>query len=55
MLNLEEEILNERLILLLDIINQKGDKGVDFDPGPTLTDYQKIVERIEKIRGNRLK
>jgi len=55
MLNLEEEILNERLILLLDIINQKGDKGVDFDPGPILTDYQKIVERIEKIKGNRLK
>lgn len=52
MLNLEEEILNERLILLLDKINQSGDKG--DDPGSILKDYQKVVERIEKIRGYRL-
>jgi DNA primase len=54
MLNLEEEILNERLILLLDKINRNGDGDVNFDPGPMLMDYQKIVERIEKIKGHRL-
>ena len=54
MLNLEEEILNERLILLLDKINGNGGGDVNFDPGPMLMDYQKIVERIEKIKGNRL-
>lgn len=54
MLNLEEEILNERLILLLDKINGNGGGDVNFDPGPMLMDYQKIVERIEKIKGHRL-
>ena len=52
MLNLEEEILNERLILLLDKINQSGEHG--DDSSSTLKDYQKVVERIEKIRGYRL-
>ncbi|MFA6355224.1 MAG: DNA primase [Candidatus Paceibacterota bacterium] len=52
MLSLEEEILNERLILLLDKINQVGNSGDDSDS--TLKDYQKVVERIEKIRGYRL-
>lgn len=54
MLNLEEEILNERLILLLDKINGNGSGDVNFDPGPMLIDYQRIVERIEKIKGHRL-
>ncbi len=54
-LNLEEEILNERLVLLLDKINQKNVLGEDFDPGPILIDYQKTVERIEKIKNHRLK
>jgi DNA primase len=53
MLSLEEEILNERLILLLDKINQKGNGVDDFDPGPILVDYQKAVERIEKIKSYR--
>ncbi len=54
MLSLEEEILNERLIVLLDKINQKGNGGENFDPGPILIDYQKVVERIEKIKSYRL-
>ena len=54
MLSLEEEILNERLILLLDKINQKGNGEDNFDPGPILIDYQKTVERIEKIKSYRL-
>ena len=53
MLNLEEEILNERKILLLNKINADKDKG--DDPGPVLIDYQKTVERIEKIKGYRFK
>ncbi len=55
MLSLEEEILNERLILLLDKINQRGDMVENFDPGPILKDYQKTVERIEEIKGYRFK
>ena len=54
MLNLEEEILNKRLIVLLDKINQKGKGNEDFDPGPILIDYQKTVERIEDIKKHRL-
>jgi DNA primase len=54
MLNLEEEILNKRLIILLDKINQKGKGNEDFDPGPILIDYQKTVERIEDIKKHRL-
>ncbi len=46
MLNLEEEILNERRILLLDRINENGDGG-------SLADYQKIVERIGNIKNHR--
>jgi DNA primase len=53
MLSLEEEILNERLIVLLDKINQKGNGKDDFDPAPILVDYQKVVERIEKIKSYR--
>lgn len=53
MLNLEEEILNERLINLLDKINQKRDIEENFDPGPVLKDYQKTVERISKIKSHR--
>ncbi len=55
MFSLEEEILNERLILLLDKINQGRDENDNFDPGPTLNDYQKTVERIEEIKGYRFK
>jgi hypothetical protein len=55
MMNLEEEILNERLILLKNKINGEGSEDKDFDSSPTLIDYQKTVERIEKIKSNRLK
>jgi len=55
MLNLEEEILNERLVLLLDKINQKDHQDDSFESGSVLVDYQKIVERIEKIKCYRLK
>jgi len=53
MLNLEEEILNERKILLQDKIYQKGNGEVNFDPGPILKDYQKTVERIANIKSHR--
>ncbi len=53
MLNLEEEILNERLILLLDKINQKESQVTDNDSGSILVDYQKTVERIENIKSHR--
>ena len=52
-LNLEEEILNERLILLQDIINKGG--GGDYDLSQTLKDYQKTVERIGHIKSHRSK
>ena len=55
MLNLEEEILNERKILLQDKINQKGNGEANFDPGPILKDYQKTVERIANIKSHRSK
>jgi len=55
MLSLEEEILNERLIFLLDRMNQEKEENDDFDPGGTLKDYQKTVERIEEIKGYRSK
>lgn len=55
MLNLEEEVLGERLILLLDKINQNGNGSDDFDPGPLLIDYQKTVERISNIKTHRSK
>lgn len=54
-LSLEEEILNERLILLLDKINKVENNEENFDHGPTLIDYQKTVERIEKIKRDRYK
>jgi DNA primase len=53
-LNLEEEILNERLVLLLDEINKKEREGQE-DLGPILLNYQKIVERIEDIKNSRFK
>lgn len=53
--SLEEEILNERLVLLLDKINQGKDMVENFDPDPILKDYQKTVERIEEIKRNRFK
>ena len=34
--------------------NFNGGGDVNFDPGPMLIDYQRIVERIEKIKGHRL-
>ncbi len=51
LLNLEEEILGERLILLLDKIN----KPEDDDTSELLVDYQKTVERIAKIKNHRSK
>jgi len=51
MLNLEEEILNERIILLLDKINNPENENSNS----SLVDYQKIVERIAKIKSSRSK
>ena len=48
-LNLEGEILGERLYLLRDKINQQSSSNEDFDPGPILKDIQKIGERLEII------
>lgn len=50
LLNLEEEILGERLISLLDKINRS-----EGDTSPLLVDYQKTVERIAKIKNHRSK
>ncbi|MFA6089658.1 MAG: hypothetical protein WC755_07390, partial [Candidatus Woesearchaeota archaeon] len=52
-LNLEGEILGERLYLLRDKINQQSNSNEDFDPGPILKDIQKIGERLEIIKSNR--
>lgn len=54
-LSLEEEILNEKLIILLDEINKKEKIGEKEELGQILKDYQKITERIENIKKNRLK
>ncbi|MFA7000139.1 MAG: hypothetical protein WC241_03420, partial [Candidatus Paceibacterota bacterium] len=55
MLNLEEEILGERLLVLRDKINQRVETEEYFDPGPVLKDIQKLGERLEKIKSNRSK
>ncbi|MFA6392826.1 MAG: DNA primase [Candidatus Paceibacterota bacterium] len=55
MLNLEGEILGERLFLLRDKINQQSNSTENFDPGPILIEIQNIGERIEKIKSNRSK
>jgi DNA primase len=52
-LNLEEEILNERLIYLLNEISQKEKNNNEEETSLLLKDYQKIVERIENIKKNR--
>lgn len=52
-LNLEEEILTEKLFILRDKINQPASTDEDFDPGPVLKEIQKISERLEKIKSNR--
>lgn len=52
-LNLEEEILNERLLYLLNEINQKEKEENKEDTNLLLQDYQKIVERIEEIKKHR--
>ncbi len=54
-LNLEEEILMERLILLKNKINGGVGESEELDTSPALIDYQKTVERIEKIKSHRLK
>lgn len=50
MLNLEEEILNERKI---DLQNKINNKDKDTDKDSLLSLYQKTVERIEKIKNHR--
>ena len=53
MLNLEEEILNERKVLLQNQINEKRENEEDFDEGSLLINYQKTVERISNIKNHR--
>ena len=56
MLNLEEEILKERLVLLNNKINDKREGDEDSDPGPIyLKDVQKIRSRLEEIKNIRSK
>jgi DNA primase len=56
MLNLEEEILKERLVLLNNKINDKRENDEDSDPGPIyLRDVQKIRSRLEEIKNIRSK
>ncbi len=52
-LNLEEEILNEKLLYLQSQINQKEHKKDKEEISLLLKNYQKIVERIEKIKNSR--
>lgn len=52
-LNLEEEILNEKLFYLRTEIYQKEVNGTKEEINLILKDYQKIVERIEKIKSDR--
>jgi DNA primase len=52
-LNLEEEILNERLTYLLNEISQKENKEKKEEVNLLLKDYQEIVERIENIKKDR--
>ncbi|MEI7688964.1 MAG: DNA primase [Candidatus Nomurabacteria bacterium] len=56
MLNLEEEILKERLVLLNNKINDKREGYEDSDSGPIyLRDVQKIRSRLEEIKNIRSK
>lgn len=54
-LNLEEEILNEKLIQLQDEINKKERDKKEDEINLLLKNYQKIVERIENIKNHRAK
>ena len=56
MLNLEEEILKERLVLLNNKMNEKTGEDENSDPGPIyLRDVQKIRSRLEEIKNIRSK
>lgn len=54
-LNLEEEILNERLVMLLNEINSYERQGETELIGPLLEEYQKKVSRVEYIKNSRSK
>ena len=54
-LNLEEEILNEKLLYLSNEITQRERNHKKEESNLLLKDYQKIVEKIEKIKKDRTK
>lgn len=54
-INLEEEILNERLVILLNEINNYERQGKAEMLAPLLEEYQKKVSRIEHIKNSRSK
>ncbi len=54
-LNLEEELLNEKAYLLFIKIKEAENKGQRDKINNDLLDYQKLVEKIEIIKSNRLK
>ena len=54
-LNLEEELLNEKAYLLFVKIKEAETKGQRENIKNDLLDYQKLVERIELIKSSRLK
>lgn len=53
-LNLEEEIVNENMIKLLDLINQKEKENKKEELNLLIKDYQKMVEKIQNIKSRRL-
>jgi len=52
-LNLEEEVLNERALSILNTINEKEQKNNKEDINSLIITYQKIVEKIENIKNRR--
>lgn len=52
-LNLEEEVLNERALSILNKINEKEQKNSKEDINSLIITYQKIVEKIENIKNRR--
>jgi hypothetical protein len=52
-LNLEEEVLNERALSILNTINEKEQKNSKEDINSLIITYQKIVEKIENIKNRR--
>jgi hypothetical protein len=53
-LNLKEEILHEEKYFLLNKINEKEKSQNKDDIEKDIINYQKVVEKIEQIKNNRI-